>query len=255
MGAVHEGHAALVEAARTKCRHVVASVFVNPTQFGPSEDFTAYPRDEAGDAAKLEAAGCDLLYAPDVAEIYPHGPAVAVSAGPLGDVLEGKFRTGHFDGVVTVVATLFAQAMPDVAVFGEKDYQQLLVIREFVRTRGLDIEILAVHTVRAPDGLALSSRNAYLSAEQRDIAPALYRTLLSVAERVLDKRTTIPREISHAVALLAQAGFDTIDYVAVCDARTLAPVEELTRPARVLGAARIGRTRLIDNVPVLIPGS
>jgi pantoate--beta-alanine ligase len=254
MGAIHDGHAALVRAARSRCRRVVATIFVNPTQFGPNEDFAAYPRDEAGDAARLEAAGCDLLYAPSVAEIYPDGPAVSVSAGPLADVLDGKFRPGHFDGVATVVATLFDHAKPDAAAFGEKDYQQLLVIREMVRARGLKVEILAVPTQRAADGLALSSRNAYLSAEERRIAPALHRTLASVAESLSDGRTSASGEIARGTAALVAAGFRAVDYVAVCDAETLAPVEIVHAPARVLAAARLGATRLIDNVPVVIPG-
>jgi pantoate--beta-alanine ligase len=252
MGAVHDGHAALVRAARKTCQRVVATVFVNPTQFGPSEDFAAYPRDEAGDAAKLEAAGAHLLYAPTVDQIYPNGPAVTVKAGPLADVLEGRFRPGHFDGVATVVSTLFDQAKPDVAAFGEKDYQQLLVIREMERARGSRVEILAVPTLRATDGLALSSRNAYLSAEERRVAPTLYRTLLTVAETLSDAASVAPPVIAQAAADLEATGFK-LDYLAVCDAETLQPVETVTLPARVLAAARLGRTRLIDNVPVVIP--
>lgn len=252
MGAVHDGHAALVRAARKKCQRVVATVFVNPTQFAPSEDFAAYPRDEAGDAVKLEAAGAHLLYAPTVAEIYPNGPAVTVKAGPLAEVLEGKLRPGHFDGVATVVSALFEQARPDVAVFGEKDYQQFLVIREMERARGSRVEILAVPTARAPDGLALSSRNAYLSAEERRVAPKLYRTLSAVAETLSDGTSAAPPVVAQAGAALAAAGFK-LDYLAVCDAATLQPVETVVLPARVLCAARLGRTRLIDNVPVVIP--
>lgn len=255
MGAVHDGHVALVRAARTKCRRVVATIFVNPTQFGPHEDFAAYPRDEAGDAVKLEAAGCDLLYMPGVMEIYPNGPAVTVSAGPLAHVLEGKFRPSHFDGVATVVATLFDHAKPDLAAFGEKDYQQLLVIRELVRAHGLKVEILPVPTQRAPDGLALSSRNAYLSEAQRRVAPALYRMLASVAENLSARRGTASGEIARGTAVLAAAGFTSVDYVAVCDAETLEPIATVHAPARALAAARLGTTRLIDNIPVVIPES
>ena len=251
MGAVHDGHLALVRAARKTCQRVVATVFVNPTQFGPAEDLAAYPRDEAGDAAKLASVGCDLLYAPSVAEMYPAGVAANLSAGELGRVLEGKFRPGHFDGVATVVAKLLEQSIPDVAVFGEKDYQQLLVIRRMVRERGMKVEVVGVPTIRAPDGLALSSRNAYLTAAERNAAPALHRTIAAVAERVADGRTRASDEIARGTAALHNAGFATVDYLALCDAETLAPVEAVTGPARVLAAARLGTTRLIDNVPVI----
>jgi pantoate--beta-alanine ligase len=254
MGAVHDGHAALVRAARKKCQRVVATVFVNPTQFGPSEDFAAYPRDEGSDAAKLEAAGAHLLYAPTMGEIYPNGPLVTVKAGPLADVLEGKFRPGHFDGVATVVSTLFDHAKPDVAAFGEKDYQQLLVIREMERARGSRVEILAIPTVRAADGLALSSRNAYLSAEERRVAPTLFRTLAAIAQQLANRCSTATSEIARGTAALVAAGFK-VDYLAVCDAETLIPIETIAKAGRVLAAARLGRTRLIDNVPIIIPES
>jgi pantoate--beta-alanine ligase len=252
MGAVHDGHAALVRAARKKCQRVVATVFVNPTQFGPTEDFAAYPRDEAGDAAKFEAAGAHLLYAPSVAEVYPKGPQVTVKAGPLADVLEGRFRPGHFDGVATVVSTLFDQAKPDVAVFGEKDYQQLLVIREVERARGSRVEILAVPTERAADGLALSSRNAYLSPAERRVAPTLNRTLSAIAQKLSDGGSGATPEIARGTAALVAAGFK-VDYLAVCDADTLQPIETVAKVGRVLAAVRLGRTRLIDNVPIVTP--
>ena len=252
MGAIHDGHAALIRAARAHCRRVVATIFVNPTQFAVGEDFAAYPRDESGDADKLAAAGCDLVYAPSTAEIYPNGVAATVSAGPLGQVLEGKFRPGHFDGVATVVATLFDQVKPDLAAFGEKDYQQLLVIKQMVHERKLKLEILGVPTQRAADGLALSSRNAYLSEAERRIAPTLHRTIASVAEAVAGGRTAAQSAISNAVGQLGAAGF-MVDYVAVCDAETLEPVETAKGPARVLAAARLRRTRLVDNVPVVTP--
>ena len=250
MGALHRGHLALVARARELSGRVVASLFVNPTQFAPTEDLARYPRDETADAAKLAAAGCDLLYAPGIDEIYPPGFVTTVDPGAIAELLCGRFRPGHFKGVATVVTKLLLQARPDLACFGEKDYQQLQIIRRVVRDLDIAARIEPVPTVREPDGLALSSRNAYLSPAERAIAPHLHRILAHAAERV--RAGAPPREAeAHATAALAAAGFTTVDYFAVCDAATLAPLARLDRPARILAAAWLGGTRLIDNVPLL----
>lgn len=249
MGALHAGHMALVAEARARADHVVASIFVNPTQFGVHEDLTTYPRREAGDAAMLEAAGCAILWAPDADTMYPNGLETPVKASALGRDLDGAARPGHFDGVTTVVARLFDQVRPDIAVFGEKDYQQLCVIRRMVAELGLGIEIVGVPTQRDADGLALSSRNAYLSEDERLAARALPRTL-GEAARAIGEGADVCEVLERARERLAGAGFDPIDYVELRDAETLAPVEKVERPARLLAAARIGRTRLIDNLPV-----
>jgi len=247
MGALHPGHLALVAHARTLARHSLASLFVNPTQFGPSEDFTRYPRDEAADAAKLAAAGCDLLFAPEVAEMYPAGFAAAVDPGPLARRLEGSFRPGHFVGVATVVTKLLLQALPDFACFGEKDYQQLLVIRRVAADLDIPVRIEGVPTVRESDGLALSSRNRYLSGAERRIAPELHRTLETVARQA---RAGDAQAAPQGRAGLLQAGFAKVDYLEICDAATLEPLTDLDRPGRVLAAAWLGKTRLIDNIPL-----
>jgi pantoate--beta-alanine ligase len=249
MGALHAGHIALVEEARRRGSRVVVSIFVNPTQFGPNEDLARYPRREASDVQMLDAAGVDLLWAPGVETMYPGGPEVTVRAGPLGDQLDGAARPGHFDGVATVVARLFDQVRPDLALFGEKDYQQLLVIRRMVADRALPIEIIGVPTQRDADGLALSSRNLYLDEEERLAARALPRALGEAAASILGG-SAIAEALAAARDKLAKAGFDPIDYVELRDAETLVPVETLKRPARLLAAAKIGNTRLIDNLPV-----
>jgi pantoate--beta-alanine ligase len=249
MGALHAGHMALVAEARRRADHVVASIFVNPTQFAPNEDLSTYPRREASDSKLLEEEGCELLWAPDVAAMYPDGPGITVRAGSLGEGLDGAARPGHFDGVATVVSRLFDQVRPDIALFGEKDYQQLAVIRQIVRDLDLGIEIVGIPTQRDADGLALSSRNAYLSDEERQSARALPRALGEAASAIRDGGS-IEDALGTARERLARAGFDPIDYVALCDSESLAPVTALERPARLLAAARIGRTRLIDNLAV-----
>ena len=249
MGALHAGHLALVEEARRHSRHVVASIFVNPTQFAPDEDLARYPRREAGDARMLEEAGVEILWAPEVATMYPDGPQATVKAGPAARGLDGEARPGHFDGVATVVARLFEQVRPDVALFGEKDYQQLLVIRQMVAERALPVRIVGVPTQRDADGLALSSRNLYLGEEERRAARALPRALGEASQAIADG-TPAADALAKAREALARAGFDPIDYVALRDAETLAPVERAERPARVLAAAWLGSTRLIDNLPV-----
>lgn len=247
MGGLHDGHLSLVSAVAARTDEVVATLFVNPTQFSPSEDFASYPRDEAADAARFEAAGTALLFAPPVHEIYPPGHSTQVLVGELGRVLEGEFRPHFFAGVATVVTKLLLQALPDVAVFGEKDYKQLCVIRKLVRDLDIPVEIIGAPTVREADGLAMSSRNRYLDADGRKIAPALYATITKVAEAAA--RGDAAAASPAADALIA-AGFSKVDYVAVRDAQTLAPVGSGGGPARVLAAAWIGRTRLIDNIAV-----
>ena len=249
MGALHAGHVSLVKNSVASCDKTVVTLFVNPTQFGPKEDFSVYPRDEARDAALVAAEGADLLFAPSVDEVYPGGHSTKVHVGGLGDVLEGEHRPGFFTGVATVVTKLLLQALPDEAFFGEKDYQQLQVIKKLIRD--LDIPVIAtgVPTVREADGLALSSRNAYLTPAERATAPVLHGTLAKVAEQV--GRGEDPRvQEAWARGQLERAGFWQVDYVTVRDAVTLDEVPDASRPARVLAAAWLGKARLIDNVAV-----
>jgi pantoate--beta-alanine ligase len=249
MGALHAGHMALVAEARRRADHVTASIFVNPKQFGANEDLTTYPRREAADVQMLEEGGCILLWAPTVGAMYPDGFATNVGVAGVGDGLCGASRPGHFDGVATVVAKLFNQVRPDIALFGEKDYQQLVVIRRMARDLDFDLEIVGVATERDADGLALSSRNVYLSEVERAAAAALPRAL---AEAVATLATGAPvaETLARARERLETAGFDPVDYVELRDADTLAPMLSLDRPGRLLAAARIGRTRLIDNFAV-----
>ena len=249
MGALHDGHIALVEEARRHADHVVVSIFVNPRQFGPNEDLDAYPRREAKDAQMLQAAGVAILWAPTVEVMYPDGHATNISLSGVTEGLDGAARPGHFDGVATVVTKLFNQVQPNVALFGEKDYQQLAIVRRMVRDLDLPVEIVGVPTQRAEDGLALSSRNAYLSEDERHNALALPRAL-GEAARQMEKGAAVDAAIARAIAMLAAHGFDPVDYVSLCDAQTLEPMAVLDRPARLLGAARLGRTRLIDNIAV-----
>jgi pantoate--beta-alanine ligase len=249
MGALHEGHLSLVRRSRADNRRTIVSIFVNPTQFGPNEDFARYPRDLAGDAAKLATVGADAIFAPDVTEMYPPGASTTVTVSGLTDGLCGPFRPGHFAGVATIVTKLLLQALPDVAYFGEKDYQQLQVIKRFVRDLDVPVRIEDVATYRETDGLAMSSRNAYLSAQERKAAPALHRVLSGIAADLAEGAPAAP-SIEAAKADLLRAGFAKIDYVEVVDADTLQPVERATGPTRVAAAAWLGVTRLIDNVPV-----
>lgn len=253
MGALHRGHLTLLQRARMTCDRVVVSIFVNPTQFGPNEDFAAYPRDEAGDLEKLRDGGADLVWMPGVDAMYPPGYATAVSVKDLGDGLCGEFRPGHFAGVATVVTKLLLQTAADQAFFGEKDYQQLQVIRRVALDLDIPTEIVGVETVREADGLALSSRNAYLSPKERDIAASLPRVLREIAGSAAEEAAVLDATLEAARAKLLSAGFDSIDYLRVCDAVTLRPVGVVTGPARVLVAACLGRTRLIDNMPMIRP--
>jgi len=248
MGALHEGHLSLIALAKAKADRVVVSIFVNPIQFGPREDFKIYPRDEVGDLEKLGAAGVDIVFAPEVAEMYPEGFKTQIKIGDLTEGLCGASRPNHFDGVATVVAKLLMQCGPDVATFGEKDYQQLLVIKQLVRDLNIPVEIIGAPIVREVDGLALSSRNVYLSPEQRKIAPLLHQTIAGVAADLAQGRGCDDAVVAARFKLDA-AGF-RVDYVAVRDPDTLQPLSGPVKRARVLAAAYLGKTRLIDNVPM-----
>ncbi|MET0238568.1 MAG: pantoate--beta-alanine ligase [Sphingobium sp.] len=249
MGALHDGHMSLVRAAKKRAARVVVSIFVNPTQFGPNEDLDAYPRQEEADVVLLRGEEADILWAPSVAEMYPDGFATSIRVAGITDGLDGAARPGHFDGVATVVTKLLGQVRPDVALFGEKDYQQLAVIRRFAADLNLGVEIMGVPTARADDGLALSSRNAYLTADERAAAVALPRALEAARAAILAGVAVAPA-LRAAHESLEAAGFSRVDYVALCDAATLTPLESLDRPARLFGAAIIGKTRLIDNIAV-----
>jgi pantoate--beta-alanine ligase len=248
MGALHSGHIALVEAAKRAGTKVIASIFVNPKQFGPNEDLARYPRREAADSRMLAESGCDLLWLPSVETMYPEGFATTIGLSGVTETLDGASRPGHFDGVATVVAKLFNQVGPDAAYFGEKDYQQLLVIRRLVADLDFPIDIVGVPTQRDDDGLALSSRNIYLDDEERPKAVALPRAL-GVAARAIGRGDPAEDALTEAVTTLTAAGF-SVDYVALVDAESLAPNPGADRPRRLLAAARLGRTRLIDNIAV-----
>jgi pantoate--beta-alanine ligase len=256
MGALHAGHLSLVQALGAVVDRVAVSIFVNPTQFAPGEDFARYPRQEQEDIARLSAAGVDLIYMPAVDAMYPAGFATGIAVkGPLTERLEATIRPGHFDGVATVVAKLLLQAAPDVAAFGEKDYQQLQVIRRMASDLDLPVAILPVPTVRDEHGLALSSRNAYLSPAERDIARQLNKILARTADH-LRAGATAEAATAEATETLLALGFTAVDYVALADSDTLAPLarlapDRLDGPARLLAAVRLGRTRLIDNIAVL----
>jgi pantoate--beta-alanine ligase len=251
MGALHDGHLSLVRRAKQGAGRVVASVFVNPTQFAPGEDFETYPRDEARDAELLASVGCDLLFAPGPTEIYPPGFATTITVAGVSEPLEGGDRPTHFAGVATVVTKLLLQAGPDLAVFGEKDYQQLQVIRRLVRDLDIPVEIIGAPTLRAEDGLALSSRNVYLTAAQRPVAGRLNVVLAEMAQALADGAEVATAEAA-ALAALREAGFDKVDYVEARGAEDLIRLGpgRTDAPARVLAAAWLGRTRLIDNVAV-----
>lgn len=250
MGALHDGHLSLVRAAKARCRRVVVTIFVNPTQFGPKEDFAAYPRPLEKDLELCRAAGVDLVFTPEVQSMYPAGATTTVHVAGLTDGLCGPFRPGHFDGVATIVAKLFNILPADVAFFGEKDYQQLQTIRRMVRDLNIPIEIVGCPTLRESDGLAMSSRNAYLSPDQRRQAVSLSRGLFAAAEQVRSGERDAAKIIDGIRKTILAAGPATIDYIDVVDAESLAVLATIDRPARICLAVRIGSCRLIDNVAV-----
>lgn len=248
MGALHEGHASLIRHAKTLADEVVVSIFVNPKQFGPNEDFAKYPRMLEADIKKAGEAGASIVYAPSVEDLYPEGFATSISAGPLASELCGKFRPGHFDGVATVVAKLLLRVMPHVAVFGEKDYQQLAIIRRAVYDLDIPVEIVGAPTVREADGLAMSSRNAYLSKEERATAAQIHATLVSAAS-ALKSRAMPANVLAEGMSKLTMLGFK-VDYLELRHTDTLAPMSSFKAPARLLVAAWLGKTRLIDNIEI-----
>ncbi|MBN9563288.1 MAG: pantoate--beta-alanine ligase [Alphaproteobacteria bacterium] len=248
MGALHAGHRALVDAAVGTGAATVTSIFVNPLQFAPTEDLSRYPRDEAGDLATLDACGCDLVWMPDVATMYPPGGATTVDPSGPAERWEGSHRPGHFRGMATVVAKLFGQVRPDVAFFGEKDWQQLQVVTRMVADLHLPLRIVGVPTVREADGLALSSRNRFLSEAERRRAPNLYQALARTAQAIAAGGSAA--ELLHAArAALAVDGFG-VDYLALVDGPTLEPIATAQPRARLIAAARLGTVRLLDNIPV-----
>ena len=248
MGALHAGHASLVKTAREHADVVVMSIFVNPTQFGPSEDFAKYPRTLAMDIETAKRAGVDILYTPDMEDMYGERCETIITVGDIGTILCGKFRPGHFNGVATVVAKLLLRCLPTVAVFGEKDYQQLCVIRQLVDDLDIGVNIIGAPTLREPDGLAMSSRNRYLSEEERRNAAKLYEILRLLAQRI-SLGQEVEKILKDGESLLKYAGF-RLDYLSLCDAETLAPQTSYEAPARLLAAGYMGETRLIDNVPI-----
>ena len=249
MGALHAGHMALVEEAKRRADRVAATIFVNPTQFNDKADLERYPRQEDEDAMKLRASECDLLWVPSVEDIYPEGFSTSVHVSGISDRWEGEHRPGHFDGVATVVAKLLLSVRPNVALFGEKDFQQLAVIRRMVTDLNIATEIVGVPTVREPDGLALSSRNAHLSPDERSRAAALPRALEAARDAINDG-VDVRGVVGEAEDSLLQAGFWRVDYFALVDAATLEPLERPAGEMRLVAAATIGTTRLIDNMPV-----
>lgn len=254
MGALHEGHLSLIEKAQEKATRIVASIFVNPAQFAPGEDFDTYPRREAEDVEKLKRVNCDAVYMPAVAEMYPDGSVTNVRVESMSDLLDGIYRPHFFYGVATVVARLFLHVQPDVAVFGEKDYQQLQVIRRMVRDLGFPIEIIGGATMRDSDGLAQSSRNLYLSPEERRAAGAIFAALHRASVR-LSLGVSPGEALKEAEGHIRAAGFDRIDYVTLVDPATLLALPDMPLEkgagGRLLAAAWLGKTRLIDNLSVM----
>lgn len=248
MGALHEGHRVLIRQAKELADAVVVSIFVNPKQFGKNEDLSKYPRPLEADLEALREEGVQVVYTPQEEDLYPEGFATSISAGAIGQILCGASRPGHFDGVATVVNKLIMRIMPHVIVFGEKDFQQLCVIQRMVTDLDLPVDVASVETVREDDGLALSSRNQYLSKQERRIAPDLYATLQTAAKNLLEG-TPAPAALEAATASLKEAGFEP-EYLVMRDAWTLSPITEFKAPARLLVAARLGATRLIDNIIV-----
>jgi pantoate--beta-alanine ligase len=250
MGFLHAGHVSLMRRARQVCDIVVASIFVNPTQFGADEDFDRYPRDEAGDRATCEDAGVDCLFMPTAPAMYPETPSVFVTVEGLSDILEGAVRPGHFRGVATVVAKLFNIVKPHTAFFGQKDYQQCAVIKRMVKDLDMDVEVQVLPTVREPDGLAMSSRNSYLSVDERRKATAIYRALTS-ADQLVRTGVRVPAKLKNAMqAILSEEQGISVDYLEIADPETLAPLSSAKESMVLLAAVRLGRTRLIDNIVI-----
>ncbi len=254
MGALHEGHLSLVRAAKGRAGRVIVTLFVNPTQFNNSEDLATYPRDESTDAGRLEAEHVDVLFAPDIDQMYPDGFATEVTVSRLSEGLCGAHRPGHFDGVATVVTKLLLQTQADAAFFGEKDYQQLAIIRRLALDLDIPVDIVGVSTVREADGLAMSSRNVRLSAMAREQAPALAEALARAGASI-EAGDSIVASLETAQGALLKAGFAEVEYFELRDAETLEPVTALKRPARLLAAAWLDNVRLIDNMAVLPPMS
>lgn len=253
MGALHDGHLSLVQAARARAEYVVVSVFVNPTQFGPGEDFEAYPRDVEHDLAVLKAEGADVVFTPSVKTMYADDAVVTVQPGPLGSVWEGAVRPTHFAGVCTVVTKLFSVVMPDLAFFGDKDYQQLQIVKRLARDLDLPVKVVGCPIVRECDGLAMSSRNAYLNPEERTAATVLYRALRTAETLALAGEGDARSLALVMQETIAAEPLATLDYADVVDPVTLEAVASLESPARAIVAARIGSTRLIDNMAI-VPG-
>ncbi len=247
MGALHSGHASLITRAQDSADAVVVSIFVNPTQFGPKEDFSKYPRTLEADKVIAKSAGADIIYAPNAEDIYPQGFCTKVSVGEMGNILCGKFRPGHFDGVATIVTKLLLRIMPHVAIFGMKDYQQLCIIEQLVDDLDIPVEIIAGATLREADGLAMSSRNSYLSESERKTAPLLYQTLQKTAKEL--KYSGITDVLAKGIAELTAAGFK-VDYLELVDGENLKSLSEVEEDSRLLVAAWLGKTRLIDNIAV-----
>jgi len=252
MGALHAGHVALLEEGRRRGDQWVLSIFVNPTQFGPNEDLARYPRDLPGDLSKAASAGTDVAFVPEPVDIYPPGFQTTIEVRELARGLDGAFRPGHFAGVATVVAKLFHIVQPDLAIFGQKDFQQLAIVRRLVVDLAMGIEIVGLPTVREPDGLAMSSRNAYLSPPERERALSLSRALFAARDRAAAGERDARALVEGARAAL---DVDRLDYLELCDAVTLAPLAQIDRPAVLLVAAFVGRTRLIDNVAIGVEGA
>jgi len=248
MGALHEGHLSLVRLGQTICDQTIITIFINPSQFGKNEDLESYPSNLSQDIEMLRGVGADLLFAPDDKEMYPYGFSTSVIPGAISNTLCGAVRPGHFQGVATVVTKLLMQSQPDKAIFGEKDYQQLLVIRKVSSDLDIPVEIVSAPIQRGSDGLALSSRNAYLSPSERSLAPLLYRTLCRAAEEIKARPQASNEVCADADQELRSNGFSRVDYFNLCDSETLENMELFDRPARLLAAANIGKTRLIDNL-------
>lgn len=250
MGALHDGHVSLIEVARQHAEIVVVSIFVNPTQFGKGEDFEHYPRTLEQDSERLKNVNVDVLYTPTVKEMYPSGFSTLVSVTEGTKILCSAARPGHFDGVATVVSKLLLQVQPDVAVFGEKDYQQLYVIRRMVSDLDIPVDIIGAPIMREPDGLAFSSRNSYLSVAERKLAPQLYAVLTEVSKKIVAAPDAVDEILTWGKGALLERGFSKLDYLALCHSDHLTILRDYTSPARLFVAAYLGSTRLIDNIEV-----